>query len=63
MRDREIACIHYMAEGQCDLGKKGTFRGQCQICPTYKAKKGTNPARKNLKREKQMKFLKDKRNW
>ena len=62
-RDREIACIHYVCEGNCDLGKEGTFRKACQTCKTYKAMRGGRPARPNLKREKKDKFLKDRRNW
>ena len=62
-KDREIACIHYVCERNCDLGKEGTFRKQCQICKTYKAVKGGKAARPNLKREKNEKFMKDKRNW
>lgn len=62
-RDREIACIHYVREGECDLGREGTFRKQCQICSKYRALPGGKPARKNLKREKQEKFMRDKRNW
>ena len=63
MKDREIACIHYLNEGNCALGKEGTFRKQCQICKTYKKVPGGQPARKNLKREKSEKFMKDRRNW
>lgn len=63
MKDREIACIHYLNEGNCALGKEGTFRKQCQICKTYKKVPGGQPARKNLKREKNDKFMKDRRNW
>lgn len=63
MKDREIACIHYLNEGNCALGKEGTFRKQCQICKTYKKTPGGQPARKNLKREKAAKFMKDRRNW
>lgn len=62
-RDREIACIHYICEGECDLGKDGTFRGHCQTCKTYRPKPGGNVARPNLRKEKNDKFMKDKRNW
>lgn len=44
-KTREIQCIHYICEGNCDLGKDGTFRKQCQICKTYKKKPGAKPAR------------------
>ena len=63
MKDREVACMHYVCEGNCDLGKEGTFRKHCQTCKTYKAIPGGKVARPNLKREKTAKFMKDKRNW
>ena len=43
-KTREIACIHYICEGECDLGKEGTFRKHCQVCRTYKKKPGGKPA-------------------
>jgi hypothetical protein len=51
-KSREIACIHYKAEGECDLGKEGTFRRQCQICKTYRAIPGGKPARTDHRRQK-----------
>ena len=63
MRDREIACKHYICEGQCKLGKEATFRKHCQICKNYDAIPGGKPARKNLRREKNEKFMNDRRNW
>lgn len=51
-KTREIACIHYKAEGICDLGKDATFRGHCQICPTYKKMKGGRPARTDNRKRK-----------
>lgn len=62
-KDREIACENYICEGECKKGKEGTFRKACQTCMFYKPIKGGLPARKNLKKEKTEKFLKDKRNW
>lgn len=62
-KDREVACMHYVCEGNCDLGKEGTFRKHCQTCKTYKPIPGGKVARPNLKREKKDKFMKDKRNW
>lgn len=62
-KDREIQCIHYKSEGICALGKKGTFRHQCQTCKTYKKLPGGLPARKNLKKEKLEKYQNDKRHW
>ena len=49
---REIACEFYKWEGECAKGRKGTFRKACQTCKKYKAKKGSPPARQNLKRQK-----------
>ena len=62
-RDREIACKYYVCEGECSKGREGTFRCQCQICNKYDPVKGAQPARRNLKKEKNEKFMKDKRNW
>jgi len=62
-KNREIACIHYICEGNCALGKEGTFRKHCQTCKTYKAVPGGLPARKNLKREKLNKIKNDRRTW
>ena len=56
-RDREIACIHYRAEGVCDLGKEGTFRKHCQICKTYKRLPGGKPARTDNRRHKQERIM------
>ena len=52
MRDREIACIHYICEGNCDLKKEGTFRNACQTCSSYKKLPGGKPARKDNRRQK-----------
>lgn len=52
MKTREIACEFYMYEGCCSKGRDGIFRGQCQTCNKYSAKKGSAPARPNLKRKK-----------
>lgn len=63
MRDRELACEFYICEGQCSKGRGGRFRKDCQTCDKYSPKRGSQPARKNLKREKNEKFQKDRRNW
>lgn len=63
MKDRERACVYYIAEGQCSKGHEGTFRKACQRCKHYCALKGGNVARKDLRREKRDKYTKDKRNW
>ena len=52
MKDREIACVHYIAENNCDLGKDATFRGHCQTCPSYSALKGGKPARTDNRKHK-----------
>lgn len=57
-KTREIVCIHYQYEGCCDLGKKACFRGLCQTCPTYSAKKGGRPARVDRRKQKQEKINK-----
>lgn len=54
--EREIACIYYKWEGECEKGREGTFRKACQTCKKYKARKGSLPARKNLKRQKMEKI-------
>lgn len=55
---REIACIHYVCEHNCDLGKDAEFRGLCQTCPTYKHKPGGKPARTDNRRQKLDKIMK-----
>ena len=62
-RDREIACKSYICEGNCSKGRGGRFRKDCKTCNKYDPIRGGQPARKNLKREKNEKFNKDKRNW
>ena len=52
MKTREIACIHYKNEGNCDLGKECSFYGHCQNCSTYKKRPGAKPARTDLRRKK-----------
>lgn len=51
-KEREVSCIYYEYEGSCLKGREGTFRKACQTCNKYEAKKGSIPARKNLKRQK-----------
>lgn len=63
MKDRERVCMFYVYEGCCTKGREGTFRKACQTCDKYQPKKGGNVARKDLRREKKEKFLKDRRNW
>ena len=61
-KEREIACVHYKAEGVCDLGKDATFRGHCQICPSYKKKPGGKPARTDNRRQKMDRIMR-KEKW
>ena len=60
-KTREIACVHYLYEGSCDLGKDGTFRGHCQICPSYKKKPGGKPARTDTRRQKAERIMRKER--
>lgn len=62
-RDRERQCEYYQWEGQCAKGHEGTFHDACQTCPQYRAKKGARPKRRNLRREKNLKWLNDPRNF
>lgn len=39
-------------EGNCGLGKEGTFRHKCQTCKTYKKKPGALPARTDNRKKK-----------
>ena len=50
-RTREIACIHYINEGNCALGKDATFRGHCQTCKTYSPLRHGRPARTDTRRQ------------
>ena len=61
MKDREIACVHYKAEGNCDLGKDGTFRGHCQICPSYSPLRHGRPARTDNRRQKAERIMRKER--
>lgn len=51
MKTREVQCIHYVCEGNCDLKKEGTFYKKCQTCKTYKKKPGARPARTDTRRQ------------
>lgn len=61
-KTREIACVHYICEGNCDLGKEGTFRKHCQICKTYKKIQGGKLARTDNRRQKMDKINKKEMN-
>lgn len=56
-KTREVACIHYVCNGKCDLGKEAYFYGHCQTCPTYKKKPGGKPARTDNRRQKMDRIL------
>lgn len=62
-RDRERACEYYLNEGNCMKGHEGTFRDCCQTCYEYKPKKGGRSKRKDLRKEKTIKWEKDLRNF
>jgi hypothetical protein len=51
-KGREIQCLHYICEHQCDLGKDAVFRKLCQTCPTYSSKRGCRPARLDKRKTK-----------
>lgn len=50
-KTREVQCIHYICEGNCDLGKEGIFRKRCQTCKTYKKLPGGKPARTDTRKQ------------
>ena len=60
-KTREIACVHYKAEGSCDLGKDGTFRGHCQTCPSYSHLRHGRPARTDNRRQKAERIMRKER--
>lgn len=62
-KDRERACMWYKNEGNCAKGHEGTFRHCCQTCKDYSVKKGSIPKRKDLRKEKNIKWMKDIRNF
>ena len=51
-KTREIVCVHYICEHQCELDKKAEFYGLCQTCPSYLRKNGAKPNRVNTKKKK-----------
>lgn len=61
-KNREIACTHYKCEGNCDLGKEGTFYKQCQHCKNYSKLAGGKPARTDNRRQK-MDRIRRKEKW
>lgn len=63
MKDRGVACIFYICEGECRKNREGTFNHYCQKCDIYKPIPGGRNIKPNRKREKIDKIMKDKRNW
>ena len=55
-KDRNVACIHYVYEGCCDLGRSGNFYGHCQKCSSYKKNKKAKEARVDTRRKKESKI-------
>jgi len=62
-RDREVQCTFYAYEGECVKGHEGIFYKTCQKCSDYRPKKNGRPNRKNLKKEKNIKWMNDIRNF
>lgn len=62
-KDRERVCEWYKNEGNCSKGHEGTFKKCCQKCKDYKAKKGALPRRKDLRKEKTIKWMNNFKNF
>ena len=62
-KTRERVCSFYICEGNCSKGREGTFNHKCQTCDKYLPKPGSRPRRKDLRREKKEKYMKDRRYW
>ena len=60
-KTREIACVHDVCEGNCDLGKDGTVRCQCQTGPTYSPLRHGKPARTDNRRQKAERIMRKER--
>lgn len=63
MKDRGIACVSYICESNCEIGREGTFHKYCQRCDKYKPTPGGRNIKPNRKKEKLAKIDKDRRNW
>lgn len=37
---REAPCKHYLNEGNCEMGRGGTYKSYCQKCNKYDPRKG-----------------------
>lgn len=62
-KERERQCIYYINEGNCLKGHAGLFKKTCKICKDYHAKKNACPRRKDLRKEKRLKWEMDMRNF
>lgn len=62
-KDRGVACISYICEGNCKKGRPGTFFHYCQKCNIYKPVPGGKNIKPNRKSSIIEKMKKDKRNW
>ena len=62
-KDRNVACVNYLAERECAIGREGTFHSACQRCQAYEPLKGGKPLHGSLKREKIAAFEKNWRRW
>lgn len=62
-KERERQCIYYINEGNCLKGHAGLFKKTCQICKDYHVKKNACPRRKDLRREKRLKWEMDMKNF
>ena len=62
-KDRERQCEYYINQGNCKKCHEGTFRKSCQICKDYSMKKGSLPRRKNLKRQKNIEWMNNIKNY
>ena len=51
-KTREIACVSYVCEGNCNLGKDATFYGHCQTCKSYRKTPGGHAARTDNRKQK-----------
>ena len=54
-------CLHYINEGNCDLGKECEFWGHCQTCPTWKRKPGAKNPKPDLRKQREARRMKKER--
>ena len=63
MKERGVVCKFYVCEGSCSKGREGTFHKYCQKCDKYSPRPGGKNIKEDRRKEKQAKFMNDKRNW